>query len=357
MIKKIAITVLILLFLVSIHLTISFATYISPVTDSQGWIESQEVYLFVICILLLAIFGIAMYLLNLRRTVFLFLSSIIFLIALYFIVSYVVTHNIPVLDPKGWVAIQQRDLIVICTLLMSIVTICVFAMMALFSWRYREENTKAKYTPEWAHSTLGEVIWWGVPCIIIAFLAVLTWTSTHALNPYKPIENGKTPLRVQVVSLNWKWLFIYPEYGVATINYVQFPKDVPLNFEITSDAPMNSFWIPELGGQIYAMPAMRTKLHLIANEEGTFRGMSSNISGTGFAGMSFAAVSSSEDAFESFIDQVKASPKTLTEEEYNRLLVPSEYDPVVYYSEVNDGLFDSILMKYMHPTHEHSRGQ
>lgn len=263
-------------------------------------------------------------------------------------VQYISHHNIPVLNPKGFIGIKQRELLIICSLLMCIVVIPVFVMLAIFSWKYREGNTKSTYTPLWAHSLRAEIIWWGVPLIIVAILGIITWKSTHELNPYKPIVNGTKPIVIQAVALDWKWLFIYPEQGIATVNYVQFPEKTPLNFEISADAPMNSFWIPQLGGQIYAMPGMRTKLHLIADETGDFRGSSSNISGKGFAGMTFRAVSSSEDDFLAWVESVKASPYRLTEEEYKYLVLPSEYDPVIYYSEVEDNLFDQIVMKSMY---------
>ena len=164
---------------------------------------------------------------------------------------------------------------------------------------------KAKHAPDWEHNYIAEYCWWGVPIVIIVILAVTTWKSSHDLNPFKPIESEKKPLAIQVVALHWKWLFIYPEQGIATVNFVQFPEKTPINFEITSDAPMNSFWIPQLGGQIYAMPAMRSKLHLIANEIGSFRGVSANISGKGFAGMTFTAKSSSEEDFDAWVQSGK----------------------------------------------------
>jgi cytochrome o ubiquinol oxidase subunit 2 len=266
--------------------------------------------------------------------------------------QYISNHNIPVLDPKGFIGIKQRELIIICSLLMCIVVIPVFAMLAIFSRKYREGNTKSTYAPLWAHSLRAEIIWWGVPFIIIVILGIITWKSTHELNPYKPIVNGNRPIVIQAVALDWKWLFIYPEQGIATVNYVQFPEKTPLNFEISADAPMNSFWIPQLGGQIYAMPGMRTKLHLIADETGDFRGASSNLSGKGFAGMAFKAVASSEEDFLAWVQTVKASPYRLTNEEYHYLALPSEYDPVIYYSEVEGDLFDQIVMKSMYmPTH------
>lgn len=190
------------------------------------------------------------------------------LLAALFVI-YVSTHSIPVLHPKGMIGMQQRDLIVVSSLLMCIVVIPVMIMLAFFSWKYRE-GKGSKYSPNWSHNTLAECIWWGVPFLIIIVLAVITWRSTHELNPFTPIRGEKPPIVIQAVALDWKWLFIYPEQGIATVNYIQFPVDTPLAFEITADAPMNSFWIPQLGGQIYAMPAMRTKLYLIANEAGRF---------------------------------------------------------------------------------------
>lgn len=185
--------------------------------------------------------------------------------------------------------------------------------------------------------------------MIIVILAVITWKTSHELNPFKPIVTHKKPVEIQAVALNWKWLFIYPEQGIATINLVQFPEKTPINFEITADAPMNSFWIPQLGGQIYAMPAMRSKLYLLANEQGSYTGRSSNISGKGFAGMVFTAKATSEEEFNEWVDSVKGSGKSLTMESYNELVEPSEYDPVSYYTLLDSDLFNKIIMKYMTP--------
>ncbi len=263
-------------------------------------------------------------------------------------IQYISQQNIAVLNPKGMIAIKQRDLIYWSIGLMCIVVIPVFIMTLIFSWKYRKSNTKAKYSPDWGHSTLAEIVWWGVPLAIIVVLAIMTWKSSFELNPFKPIVNDKKPIQIQVVALDWKWLFIYPEQNIATVNYVQFPEKTPLNFEITSDAPMNSFWIPQLGGQIYAMPAMRTKLHLIANETGNFRGSSANISGTGFSGMFFTAVSSTEQDFDAWVASVKETGSTLSLQEYEELVKPSQYHPVTYYSQVENNLFNQIIMKYMY---------
>jgi cytochrome o ubiquinol oxidase subunit 2 len=185
--------------------------------------------------------------------------------------------------------------------------------------------------------------------VIIAILAVTTWKSSHELNPFKPLVTGKKPLSIQVVALTWKWLFIYPEQGIATVNFVQFPKNTPINFEITSDAPMNSFWIPQLGGQIYCMPAMRSKLHLIAEEAGDFMGVSANLSGKGFSGMKFTAKSCEESEFSQWVGSVSGSGKQLDMQGYRQLAMPSEYHPVEYYTLAQPDLFDRVLMQYMSP--------
>jgi cytochrome o ubiquinol oxidase subunit 2 len=284
-----------------------------------------------------------------KKTFKIALIVLLFLAALALTAMYISTLNVAVLEPKGMIGEKERDLIITSSLLMLIVVIPVFALTLIFAWIYRESNTKAKHHPDWEHNYIAEYCWWGVPVFIIAILAVITWKSSHELNPFKPIVNGKKPLTIQAVALEWKWLFIYPEQGIAAINFVQFPEKTPINFEITSDAPMNSFWIPQLGGQIYAMPAMRSKLHLIANEPGSFRGCSANISGTGFAGMKFTAKSSSEEEFNQWVQSVKQSQKSLNLEEYQHLLRPSEYAPIAYYVLTQQDLFDQIIMKYMEP--------
>lgn len=273
----------------------------------------------------------------------------IFLLAIAIISActiYVMSNQIAVLDPKGMISIEQKDLLITASLLMLIVVIPVFAFAIFFSWKYRSTNKDAKHTPDWEHNTIAELCWWGVPLLVIVILGLITWKTTHDLNPFKPIENGKRPLRIQAVALRWKWLFIYPEQGIATINYTQFPEKIPLDFEITADAPMNSFWIPQLGGQIYAMPAMRSEIHLIANEKGTFSGKSANYSGPGFAGMNFTAVASSEDEFSDWVQSVRSRGSPLNFNIYEKLVEPSEYDPVSYYTLEDPDLFFQILEKY-----------
>src|SRR5580704_9505452 len=187
------------------------------------------------------------------------------------------------LNPKGMIAAQEINIMMISLVLMLLIVVPVIILSFVFAWRYRESNTSANYQPEWAHSVKLEIIWWTIPIIIVGILAWITFKTSHSLDPFKPIAvNNKKTMTIQVLALQWKWLFIYPEQNIATVNYVQFPANVPVKFEITSNGPMNSFLIPELGGQIYAMAGMKTQLHLVADKPGNYSGFSSNFSGEGF---------------------------------------------------------------------------
>lgn len=253
-----------------------------------------------------------------------------------------------VLDPKGQIGADEKNLILIATALMLVVVIPVIFMTLFFAWKYRASNTNAKYTPKWAHSTRLELVVWLIPCIIIVILGTITWISTHRLDPYKPLASDKPPLQVEVVSLNWKWLFIYPEQGIATVNELVIPTGVPVSFRLTSESTMNSFFIPQLGSQIYTMAAMATQLHLIADEPGTYAGFSANYSGAGFTGMTFDTIATAtEEDFEAWVNKVKSSPEQLDDASYQALAKPSENEPVHHYGRVTAGLFDRILMKYM----------
>lgn len=266
-----------------------------------------------------------------------------------FLAVYISTHNMGVFNPKGLIALAEMNLIVKTTLLMLIVVIPVFALLAVFSWRYRASNTKAKYTPDWHSNIILETIWWAIPIIIIAIIAQMTWVSSHELDPYKPIVSNVPPITIQVVALEWKWLFIYPEQNIATVNFLQFPKNTPINFEITADAPMNSFWIPQLAGQIYAMAGMSTRLHIMASEAGEYVGLSSNYSGAGFSGMKFRALVSTQEEFNQWVKTVKQSPNTLSLDEYNILASKSRNNAVAYYSSVAEKLYTTIIMKFTTP--------
>jgi cytochrome o ubiquinol oxidase subunit II len=252
-----------------------------------------------------------------------------------------------ILDPKGQVGIDERNLLVTATVLMLLVVIPVIVMTLLFAWRYRASNKKARYEPNWSHSTAIEIVVWTIPCLIILVLGVLTWRSSHALDPYKPLQSDVKPVTIEAVSLDWKWLFIYPEQGIATVNEIAFPVDTPVNFKITSDSVMNSFFIPALGTQIYSMAGMETKLHLVANHIGDYPGISANYSGHGFSGMKFTAKATDPAAFDAWVAQVKTSQESLQAANYAELAKPSEKEPVRYYASVDPTLYQSIIDKYM----------
>lgn len=278
--------------------------------------------------------------------------TLAFFILLFVVVGllpilYLHSSDIAILNPKGTIALKQRNLLITSTLLMLIVVAPVLFLAFFVNWRYRARNTKAKYTPTWDRSPVAEVLWWGIPFAIIVVLAVITWKSSHELDPFKPLASETKPMTIQVVALQWKWLFIYPEKQIATVNFVQFPEKTPIHFEITADAPMNSLWIPQLGGQIYAMPGMKTELHLIATEMGSFNGSSANLSGQGFSGMRFIAKASSQEEFDQWAESLKASPRFLSHDEYNILAKPSENNPIASYLLKETDLFDRIVMKYM----------
>lgn len=285
--------------------------------------------------------------------ILLFAASILFIFLLMQPIEVHYFGVVSLLAPKGSIALKERNLLFIIQAIMLLVVIPVYFLTFLFSWKYRAHNTTSKYTPNWDDNRLAEYIWWGIPCLLIIIIGTLTWIKTHELDPFKPIETDKKPLKIQVVALQWKWLFIYPEEKIATLNVVQFPKQTPIHFEITADAPMNSFWIPQLGGQIYAMPKMRTELHLMADETGDFRGSSANISGKGFAGMHFIATATSDEGFHTWVQSVQSSKNVLDFQEYNRLALPSENQPVTLYRLTENNLFDQVIMKYMPPSDRH----
>ena len=250
------------------------------------------------------------------------------------------------LDPKGQVGLDQRNLIITATLLMLLVVVPVIVMTFAFAWKYRASNTNATYAPKWSHSTKIEIAVWLVPVLIIIALGYITYKSTHALDPYRPLDSDVKPVTIEVVALDWKWLFIYPEQGIATVNKIVFPANTPINFKVTSDAVMNSFFIPGLGGQIYAMAGMQTKLHLIANQNAELDGISANYSGAGFTGMKFKAIATTQEEFDAWVKEAKSSPKQLEKAEYEALAKPSQNNPVELYSSYAPDLFQKIIDKY-----------
>ena len=257
--------------------------------------------------------------------------------------------HLTLLEPKGLIALQERDLMLTATYLMLLIVIPVFILTALIAWRYRSSNTRAKYTPNWEHNKLEEFIWWTIPCVIVIVLANMTWKSSQSLDPYRAIPSVTKSLAVQVVALNWKWLFIYPEQHIATVNYLLIPIDTPIHFQITADAPMNSFWIPDLAGQIYAMPGMMTQLHLIASETGIYPGVSANFSGAGFAGMKFETHVVSVADFSLWVQTISQTPAALSQVTYRPLAAPSMDNKAQYFRLSDSSLFSDIIASYMVP--------
>lgn len=249
-----------------------------------------------------------------------------------------------ILHTSGWVAGQERNLLIISTLLMLIVIIPVLFLTAYFPWKYRANRTDTSdYEPEFEHSTKLEYVIWGVPILIVAALGYVTYVYTHRLDPYKPLDHiAAEPVEVEAVSLDWKWLFIYPQYGVASVNELAIPAGRPINFKLTSATVMNTLSIPALSGMIYSMSGMQTKIHMVADKPGVYEGRSAHYSGPGFSKMTFKTLAMEEPDFDTWVQKVRDAGTPLNGDSYAALEVPSIGTPVTYYSGVQDGLFDRI---------------
>ncbi|MFT3721464.1 ubiquinol oxidase subunit II [Pseudorhodoferax sp.] len=259
-----------------------------------------------------------------------------------------------VLNPAGDVAAQQGRLVVMATVLMLLIIVPVIILTLLFAWRYRQNGRRADtdYDPDWHHSTKLELVIWAAPLVIVIALGALTWISTHQLDPYRPLDRlaaGKPvpenvrPLEVQVVALDWKWLFVLPEQGIATVNELAAPVDRPIHFKLTSSTTMNAFYVPDLAGMVYTMPGMQTELHAVINKPGVFHGISSHYSGTGFSGMSFKFHGVSDQEFAQWVAKAKAEGQPLTRAAYSELAKPSERTPVMRFSSVDADLYRRVL--------------
>jgi cytochrome o ubiquinol oxidase subunit 2 len=273
----------------------------------------------------------------------LFLFVTIFLGTVYVLLR---NYTFELFEPAGLIANEERGLMIHAVLLMLIVIIPVFILAFSIAWHYRASNTEAVYTPTWENSAMEELIWWAIPLEIVLVLGALTWQSTHQLDPKKPLTSTEPPLVVQVVALDWKWLFIYPSLGVASLNQLEIPVGRPIEFDITADAPMNSFWIPQLGGQIYAMTGMVNKLNLIADKQGVYRGGSANYSGDGFAAMQFTATAESPAQFDAWVQSAKLSNEHLTNATYDTYALPGTSTPVTFGS-VEDNLYNKVVAKFI----------
>jgi cytochrome o ubiquinol oxidase subunit 2 len=249
--------------------------------------------------------------------------------------------NAALLDPKGPIGTAERDLMLFATGLMLIVVVPVIVMVIVFAWHYRASNTKAKYTPEWSHSGAIEAVVWTIPVLIILVLGTVTWITTHSLDPRRPIPSAEKPLEIQVVSMDWKWLFIYPEYGVASVNEVALPVGRPVHFTLTSTGVMNAFFVPQLGTQIYTMAGMQSQLYLRADQPGEYAGISANYSGRGFADMKFTAKAVDAVGMKAWIAAAEASAP-LDIAAYRKLAERGTH-AVALYGGVDKGLFDRIV--------------
>lgn len=258
--------------------------------------------------------------------------------------------SIGILNPKGIIAYQERKLFFDTLALMLIVVLPVIVMSFTFIYHYQQSHKITDYKPNWSHSLFLESIWWGVPCAIIFVMAVLTWKKTHELDPYSPIAgHDENPMIVQVIALPWKWLFIYPEQQIASLNYLELPVNRPVEFWLTADnTPMSALFIPQLGSQIYVMAGMRTRLNLYANATGTFDGMNTQYSGDGFSDMHFPTVVVEQSDFDKWVSDAKQSSLHLDAQQYRELLNSSIADKPKIYSQVQSGLFNDAINIYMH---------
>lgn len=265
------------------------------------------------------------------------------------------------LTPGGPIAAAQRlELIKILGWTM-IAILPVFVCVPVMLWRYRYRNRAARYTPDWDRSPVLEALMWGVPLVIVAVLSVQLYRTTHALDPYKPIASENAPLRVQVVGLDWKWLFIYPDLGIATVNDLAFPVKTSVALDLTTDTVMQSFLVSALAGQIYTMPGMRTRLHLSADAPRRFEGENTQFNGTGFPDQKFRAVAMTQAQFDAWVAQVRSDGLPLTAARYAQLAQASTGagaqsqmgakglpKGVLHFSSVEGDLFESVLHRYMH---------
>lgn len=264
---------------------------------------------------------------------------------------YLKSKTIAVLSPAGPIAAQQKNLLLLCVFLMLFVVIPVFVLTAVISIKYRASNTNARYTPDWDHHRGYETIWWTLPLLLIVGLSFITWRSSYQLDPRRPIVSSTKALHIQAVALRYKWLFLYPELNVASVNVMPVPIGTPLNIDITSDGAMNSLWIPQLGGQMYAMAGMSTKLYLQADVSGDYRGSSANISGTGFAKMHFNAHATGSGTFNKWVSDARTA-STLDDTLFAELSTPQKSVGTQTFSLIDANLYDQIISNAMHTSGE-----
>jgi cytochrome o ubiquinol oxidase subunit II len=252
-----------------------------------------------------------------------------------------------VLDPHGPVGKAERVILYDSTAIMLAVIIPVIVLTLVFAWWFRARNSQARYRPDFEYSGRIEMIIWSIPALIILFLGGIAWTGSHDLDPPAPLAESTAPLDIEVISLDWRWLFIYPHEGLASLNRLVVPAGVPLRFRLTSTTVMNSFFVPQLGSQIYTMPNMVTRLNLEADQPGTFEGLSAQFSGDGFSDMRFDLVSTEARAFKDWVDTTKTQGGVLDARTFEDLERPTKADGAQTYARVSEGLFDQISLRSM----------
>jgi cytochrome o ubiquinol oxidase subunit 2 len=248
-----------------------------------------------------------------------------------------------ILDPQGPIGAAERQLLFNSTGIMLVIVIpTVLATLGVAFW-FRASNKRARYLPDFSYSGRLEMLVWSIPLMTILLLGGVAWVASYDLDPPKPIASAVKPVRVQVVSLDWKWLFIYPELGIASVNQLTLPAATPISFELTSSGVMNSFFVPQLGGQIYTMHGMVTRLHLLADHPGTYRGISANYSGAGFADMHFNVDAVPAESFAQWADSTRGTGATLDARSYADLAKPSKAVAPFTYRAVAPNLFNDIM--------------
>lgn len=246
-----------------------------------------------------------------------------------------------VLDPHGPIGKAERVILCDATAIMLAVVVPVILLTLGFAWWFRASNKRARYLPEWEYSGRIEMIVWSIPALVVLFLGGIAWIGAHELDPPKPITSAQAPLDVEVVSLDWKWLFIYPTQGIASVNRLVVPVGTPIRFRLTSASVMNSFFIPQLGSQIYIMPGMTTRLNLQADRPGVYKGLSAQFSGEGFSDMRFDLAAVPQDQFEAWVKAAKTQGGMLDSASYSALARPSKAIAPTTYAGVSPGLFET----------------
>jgi cytochrome o ubiquinol oxidase subunit 2 len=248
-----------------------------------------------------------------------------------------------VLDPKGQIALAERQILFNALGIMLAIVIPVIVAILGFAFWFRASNERAHYRPDFTYSGRLELLVWSIPAMTVLLVGGVAWIGAHDLDPGKPISSTVTPVNVQVVSLDWKWLFIYPEQGIASVNRLVVPVGTPISFELTSSSVMNSFFVPQLGSQIYTMSGMATRLHLQADHLGTYPGISAMFSGDGFPDMRFTVDAVTDDKFSQWVSQARKTGSTLDKQTYVDLVKPSKAVAPFTYRAVAPGLFGSIV--------------